>query len=102
MTPEMESVILWLQSPEGEAWSAQFHAGSGGTGGNIGRHSSGVFASVKYDHESCTFDENLGTFRDCRPATNGFSYTDNIIKAEIQKWGMNGVPDGRSADQSSA
>jgi hypothetical protein len=87
----MEAVILWLKTPEGEAWSHYRITVYDDQGGNPVRHSSGVFAAVKYDHEGCSYDEING-FRDCGPPNNNFTYTDAMIKQEMRKYGMNGVP----------
>ena len=90
MNPETEAIIAWLQSSEGEAWSHQ-RMRDNGMGGMPLRHSSGWFASVKPDHEGCLYDSRLEAFRECTPA-NHFSHTDKVIKEEMVKYGMNGVP----------
>jgi hypothetical protein len=94
VTPETEAIIAWLRSPEGEEWSHQRNKANG-MGGMPLRHSSGWFASVKPDHESCLYNTRLEMFMDCGPA-NLFSHTDKIIRQEIAKYGMNGVADDQS------
>jgi hypothetical protein len=90
VNPETEAVITWLQSPEGEAWSHE-RMKANGMGGMPIRHSSGWFASIKPDHESCVYSVRLGMFLDCGPGNN-FSHTDKLIIDEMLKYGMNGVP----------
>lgn len=88
-------VIEWLRSAEGEAWSKEYHHGQN-EGGNPGRHSWGVFASMKNDHE-CAWDRIKNEYHCCGPYTGGqFSYTNQIL-AELEKYGMNGLPCTRQA-----
>ena len=86
----MNPIVEWLQSDAGEHWSYTFHAGQN-DGGRASRHSMGIFASIKYDHESCTWNPHLNDYIACGPPHNHFSHTDNIIKADIDKYGMNGI-----------
>jgi hypothetical protein len=90
VTPETEAIIAWLQSPEGEEWSHQ-RMTANGMGGMPIRHSAGWFAAFKSDHEGCTYDIRLEMFRDCGPGNN-FDHTDQLIRADMMKYGMNGVP----------
>lgn len=69
------AVIEWLWSEEGIAWFRQFYKGVG--------HQRGAFAEVKDDHQClshCTAGSNI-------------HYPDNVIKIELDKYGMSGVPD---------
>lgn len=79
--------IEWLHTPEGEAWSAQRHLGTEGEGGNPARFSHGMFATIKYDHE-CHWDGK--DYEDCGPYS-GYVWVDNLIKEEIERYGMNGL-----------
>lgn len=91
----MNIVVVWLESPDGEEWSRDFHRGQQ-DGGVPTRHSQGIFASIKWDHENCNFNELLGDYISCGPATNHFSWTDNIIRTELEKYGMNGIAEGEN------
>ena len=83
----MNPVVEWLQSPEGEAWSHERM----GTGGHPARHSHGLFAALKDDHEGCRYNDKTGEYLDCGPS-NHFTYTDKIILGEIERYGLNGLP----------
>lgn len=74
-------------------WSKNFHVGQN-DGGIITRHSQGMFASIKWDHENCNWNELLGDYIACGPSNNSFSWTDRIIMEELEKYGLNGVPPG--------
>jgi hypothetical protein len=87
----MNPVVAWLESPEGEEWSSTFHRGQG-DGGRIMRHSNGAFASIKWDHENCNWNSLIEDYISCDPSSSSFSWTDRIILEEIDKYGMNGVP----------
>jgi hypothetical protein len=87
----MNPVVVWLESPEGELWSKNFHVGQN-DGGIITRHSQGMFASIKWDHENCNWNALLGDYIACGPSNNSFSWTDRIITEELEKYGLNGVP----------
>lgn len=65
-------------------------------GGNPVRHSNGAFASLKKDHEGCSYNVDTGEYSNCTPSSNGFSWTDKIIMDEMEKYGMNGVPRAES------
>lgn len=80
-------IIQWLRTPEGETWSKQFHMGTENEGGNPVRYSYGMFATIKDDHE-CHW--NGREFDNCGPF-HGHIWVDNIIKSEIERYGMNGV-----------
>lgn len=87
------SVIEWLHSPEGEEWSYNYcSGGSQDNGGNPARHSTGLFASIKYDHEGCTWNTAAQDYICSGPIMNQYSYTDNLIRSEIERFGMNGIP----------
>jgi hypothetical protein len=92
----MNPVVVWLESPEGELWSKNFHVGQN-DGGIITRHSQGMFASIKWDHENCNWNELLGDYIACGPSNNSFSWTDRIITEELEKYGLNGVPPSERA-----
>lgn len=84
-------IVVWLESPEGEKWSRDFHCGQN-DGGRIMRHSSGCFATIKWDHETCNWNPHRSEYVACGPSSNGFSWTDRIILDELDKYGLNGVP----------
>jgi hypothetical protein len=94
MNPENKfaEIIHWLQSTEGEKWSYDFHAGQS-DGGRITRHSQGVFASIKWDHENCNWNSHTQDYIYCGPSNSTFSWTDRIILLDIEKFGMTGVPE---------
>lgn len=87
----MNEVIKWLQSPAGEKWSHQHMNHISDDGGNPVRHSKGVFADLKYDHE-CQYNSQTKEYVSCYPARFPFSWTDSMIIEEISKYGMNGIP----------
>jgi hypothetical protein len=90
----MNPIVQWLQSPEGEEWSENFHRGQN-DGGRILRHSQGVFATIKWDHENCNWNALSGEYIACGPSGSAFAWTDRIIIEELEKYGLNGIPDGR-------
>ena len=87
----MDPIVVWLESPDGELWSKAFHVGQN-DGGIITRHSQGMFASIKWDHENCTWSPTANEYVGCGPTSYAFSWTDRIILAELDKYGLNGVP----------
>jgi hypothetical protein len=87
----MNPVVVWLESPAGEEWSENFHRGQN-DGGRILRHSNGVFATIKWDHENCNWNALQNDYIACGPSNNAFSWTDRIIIEELEKYGLNGVP----------
>lgn len=87
----MNNIVEWLESAAGEEWSRYFHMGQN-DGGVATRHSSGSFATIKDDHEMCTWNPHRDEYVACGPGYNNFTYTDQLIKADIDKYGMNGVP----------
>lgn len=82
----MNDVVAWLHSPDGEEWSRSHHAGVD-EGGQPARHSTGIFASVKHDHEC---------HGKCAPS-DGYTWLDKQIREDIARYGMNGVPGGQLA-----
>lgn len=75
-------MVSWLRSPEGENWSRDHHSGQD-AGGDAARHSHGIFASIKDDHEC---------HQTCEPAAQ-YMWLDKQIKDDIERYGMNGLPD---------
>lgn len=93
-------VVEWLESPDGEAWSQEFHKGQG-DGGRIVRHSHGMFAAIKQDHE-CAWDRVKGEFYSCGPSETPFGMMDMLIRSDIAKYGLTGLPHQDNGSQSAA
>lgn len=71
------AVIEWLWSEEGISWFGQLYRGVG--------HQRGAFAEIKDDHECLAVCH-------CSAGVN-YLYPDSLIKIDLDKYGMSGVPD---------
>ena len=68
-------LIEWLWSAEGQAWSkVSIH---------VIHHAAGALADIKNDHE-CNPDHCV---------ISNSIYPDNVIRVDIERYGMNGVPE---------
>lgn len=70
------AVIAWLWSEEGISWASRLYAGVG--------HQRGAIADIKDDHE-CLSHCSVGIGAVFEPDTM-------IIKMELDKYGISGVP----------
>ena len=95
--PQLEgaALVAWLESPDGEAWSMEHHAGI--------RWNRGAFFSVKDDHPqtvclgpSSVASELPGQCWDAGIIT-GY-YWGKTIRTEIREYGMNGIPEGEETE----